>query len=522
MADTYLEIGWQLNSNLHPKYWKTKNAEAGSHQVTDLFRIQAEKTMHHALVFAQSGSGKSFIIGRLIEELCLKTRARCIAFDPNSDYKHIGDVDASCWLNPSYDDETGMGALPTESGKEEFEEEWGKITKSLFSAIDDPFEEYCAVRLNLEDLTPKLFVQQGSENLLLELQFCLRSSVELIALLRELKPSEAEKTDAKGVVELIEKHLTLAKKLSEDELENFMALEYVDVTNDLNSKIQDVRDKIHGEKGADIPKLNQQRTSLSLKLQRTRRRIENVAKSLKKSVELVSSDTVRLYTGKLNDLLEKQLLYGADYEVAPFSQLNVVDLPSYDEEARYLVVGATLSQVWMSARKEWERAVSNNDESDQRVPTFVFVDEAHNLIPHEPVTADQLAIREQFRRIAAEGRKFGIFLILITQRPDKLDPLVVSECENKLILRLGSRDVLDRQKDVLGLSNSDLESISNDVTRFKPGRAVCIGPWASIEPGVSDIDKFYGAARRTRQGGRNLDNHFWTSKNINEEDTSEE
>jgi DNA helicase HerA-like ATPase len=60
-------------------------------------------------------------------------------------------------------------------------------------------------------------------------------------------------------------------------------------------------------------------------------------------------------------------------------------------------------------------------DEDQRVPTFIVLDEAHNFIAANPRSRHESLVREQFCTIAAEGRKFGLFLILVSQRPDKLD-----------------------------------------------------------------------------------------------------
>lgn len=55
-----------------------------------------------------------------------------------------------------------------------------------------------------------------------------------------------------------------------------------------------------------------------------------------------------------------------------------------------------------------------------------------------------------FRTIVAEGRKYGLFLVLVSQRPDKLDPLILSECKNKAVTRLGSASVLGITQKMLG------------------------------------------------------------------------
>ena len=41
-------------------------------------------------------------------------------------------------------------------------------------------------------------------------------------------------------------------------------------------------------------------------------------------------------------------------------------------------------------------------------------------------------------RIAAEGRKFGLYLLVSTQRPQKVHPNVVSQCDNLVLMRLNS------------------------------------------------------------------------------------
>jgi DNA helicase HerA-like ATPase len=135
---------------------------------------------------------------------------------------------------------------------------------------------------------------------------------------------------------------------------------------------------------------------------------------------------------------------------------------------------------------------------------FVVLDEAHNLIPAEPRGKAEIILREQFRTIAAEGRKFGMFLILATQRPDKIDPMVLSECENKALMRVNSRSVFNLTTQLLGLQEVDPE-ITEKSLDPGIGRALLLGPWSQEVP-----TWVYSAARRTVEGGRNLDADFWT------------
>lgn len=51
---------------------------------------------------------------------------------------------------------------------------------------------------------------------------------------------------------------------------------------------------------------------------------------------------------------------------------------------------------------------------DSRVPILIVIDEAHNLVPAEPTTVLQQRLVDRFIQIAAEGRKYGLWLLLST------------------------------------------------------------------------------------------------------------
>jgi DNA helicase HerA-like ATPase len=129
------------------------------------------------------------------------------------------------------------------------------------------------------------------------------------------------------------------------------------------------------------------------------------------------------------------------------------------------------------------------------------VDEAHNLMPADPQGSAEIALRDQFRAIVAEGRKYGLFLIIVTQRPDKIDPLILSECENKVLMRLGSETVLESA--VKGLGLEGLEKELKPCLTFKPGRAILAGKWSKAPV------PFFVGARRTVEGGANLRQEHW-------------
>jgi DNA helicase HerA-like ATPase len=69
---------------------------------------------------------------------------------------------------------------------------------------------------------------------------------------------------------------------------------------------------------------------------------------------------------------------------------------------------------------------------------LLVIDEAHNVCPQEPSDHNQALAVEQAVNIAAEGRKFGIYLLLATQRPQKVHANVLTQCENLILMRMTS------------------------------------------------------------------------------------
>lgn len=74
--------------------------------------------------------------------------------------------------------------------------------------------------------------------------------------------------------------------------------------------------------------------------------------------------------------------------------------------------------------------------NDLKLPVLLLLEEAHNFAPASASTpAEQNAITVT-KQIAQEGRKFGVGLILISQRPSRLDETTLSQCNSYIIMRL--------------------------------------------------------------------------------------
>jgi DNA helicase HerA-like ATPase len=111
--------------------------------------------------------------------------------------------------------------------------------------------------------------------------------------------------------------------------------------------------------------------------------------------------------------------------IAERPDATVLDLGGFRYAEEALVVAlSVLDDLW--TRRE------------ERRPVLLVIDEAHNLCSPDLETPLGRAVRDQIIRIAAEGRKYGLWLLLSTQRPSKVHPGIISQCDNLALMKMSS------------------------------------------------------------------------------------
>ena len=100
----------------------------------------------------------------------------------------------------------------------------------------------------------------------------------------------------------------------------------------------------------------------------------------------------------------------------------------------------------------------------------IIIEEAHRYVQHD--NDINIIGYNIFERIAKEGRKYGIFLVLITQRPSELSDTCVSQCANFIILRtLHPTDLAYIKEMVPNISSEIVLQLKN----LKPGNCIAFG-----------------------------------------------
>lgn len=87
------------------------------------------------------------------------------------------------------------------------------------------------------------------------------------------------------------------------------------------------------------------------------------------------------------------------------------------------------------ARTLFNLKVWQTSDERERDPVLLVCEEAHRYVPNRG-EAQYEAAQEAIRRIAKEGRKYGIGLLLISQRPSEVEATVLSQCNSWIILRI--------------------------------------------------------------------------------------
>ncbi|HOI20852.1 MAG: ATP-binding protein [Methanothrix soehngenii] len=164
--------------------------------------------------------------------------------------------------------------------------------------------------------------------------------------------------------------------------------------------------------------------------------------------------------GQLESLLELGLFSGTatpcDELLRP-GRAAVIDMTGIIPELQAMIVARLLTDIF-EARKR--RLIS---------PGMVVVEEAHNYIPERGT--GNAASTNIVRTIAAEGRKFGLGLMIISQRPARVDKNVISQCNTQIIMRVTNPNDLKALSKGLEGMTTDLEE---EIKRLPAGVAMLV------------------------------------------------
>jgi hypothetical protein len=182
-----------------------------------------------------------------------------------------------------------------------------------------------------------------------------------------------------------------------------------------------------------------------------------------------SDDKLQEYDWLIS-LINSLLDYGND------KGLKIIDFSEVPSDILPLITGL-IGRLIFSTQQWMDDA--------QRHPVALFCDEAHLYIPANLKGGMEEKGLASFERIAKEGRKYGLSLVVISQRPSDVNKTILSQCGNFVAMRLTNPD---DQNVIKRLFPDNLGDFSEMLPILDIGEALVVGD-ASLLPSRVKIDK---------------------------------
>ncbi|MBR0573297.1 MULTISPECIES: ATP-binding protein [Pasteurellaceae] len=156
--------------------------------------------------------------------------------------------------------------------------------------------------------------------------------------------------------------------------------------------------------------------------------------------------------------------------------LKIIDLSEVPSDILPLITGLIARLIF--SIQQWS-------DKDKRHPIAMFCDEAHLYIPASPKSSSEEKGLHTFERIAKEGRKYGVSLVVISQRPSDVNKTVLSQCGNFIAMRLTNPD---DQNVIKRLFPDNLGGLSDILPILDIGESLIVGD-ACMLPSKIIIDE---------------------------------
>ncbi len=173
-------------------------------------------------------------------------------------------------------------------------------------------------------------------------------------------------------------------------------------------------------------------------------------------------------------------------------QCTVLQLNEVPQREQQVIAAVILRRAYQARVDTEKKKAEKGAPNHLNFPLFCLIEEAHNFAP---ANADAVST-ELLKQILSEGRKFGVSVGLISQRPGKLDSDVLSQCMTQCIMRIVNP--IDQEQIA-----SSVESVGRELIRELPsltkGQVIISG--ASVNtPVMVRVRK-----RITSHGGQDID-----------------
>jgi uncharacterized protein len=184
---------------------------------------------------------------------------------------------------------------------------------------------------------------------------------------------------------------------------------------------------------------------------------------------------------KYRDILDASSSVGNPLNYIKDGRINVVDLSEFTERqgnaAMSFYLEELLDERKKATREKQQLKPPPKDRSYTeplfKKPVLAVIEEAHVFIPKLENTDTKYIAS----RIAREGRKFGLGLVIVSQRPRGIDVNILSQMGSFAVMKMIQRD---DQMQIASASESLSQDLIEQLTSLNPGEAIFSGQWVNI------------------------------------------
>jgi len=186
-------------------------------------------------------------------------------------------------------------------------------------------------------------------------------------------------------------------------------------------------------------------------------------------------DETSFETSDFGDILKQFLGY------LDKSNITIIDLSGIPFEVLSITV-SLISRLVFDFAFHYSKLKHLKDEQND-IPFLIVCEEAHNYIP-KTGGAEYKASKKSIERIAKEGRKYGLSLMVVSQRPSEVSETIFSQCNNFISLRLTN---VNDQSYVKALMPENSNAIADILPNLSAGECLIVGD-ATLIPSVVKLE----------------------------------
>jgi DNA helicase HerA-like ATPase len=185
------------------------------------------------------------------------------------------------------------------------------------------------------------------------------------------------------------------------------------------------------------------------------------------------------------DILDPDMVYPVG--LIKEGRLNILNVSEFSDKQANVALGYYLQEL-LNDRKAASNARSAKSKSKKSYmfnsPIFVIIEEAHVFIPK----GEDARAKYWATKIAREGRKFGLGLCVVSQRPRNIEPSILSQMGSLAVMKIVQED---DQHQIASASESISRDLIAQLTSLNVGDAVLVGQWVNL-PAIIHIDEMKG------------------------------